>query len=212
MDDALLHHNLIEIREHVVYARQIRHLHLEAEGFGNVYDRDVYLIRSAQEWALVLLISRPELAKHGLLRPLVRFSLRFLLALTLSATVFRVSTTALAGLANSHAWIYSHNLVIDVLFGTDQPLLDALYDFLALHLILQVLLEDQLAVAFAVEREVSRSFHVVLIDHTKLSGNAVALINVQYAGWLSEGRRLAGLGYAHKWRGLARVLHRIIPA
>ena len=142
----------------------------------------------------------------------MRLRLRFLLTLTLRATVFRVSTTAFAGLTNSHAWIYSHYLVVNVLFGTDQPLLDALDDFLALHLILQVLLEDQLAVAFAVEREVSRSLHVVLIDHAKLSGNAVALINVQYAGWLSEGRRLASLGYAHEWRGLTRILDRIIPA
>ena len=44
LNDALLHDNLIEVGQHVVYARQIRHHHLEAERFGNVDDRDVDLV------------------------------------------------------------------------------------------------------------------------------------------------------------------------
>jgi len=42
--DALLHDDLVEVGEHVVYTRQIRHHHFESERLGNVYDRDVDLV------------------------------------------------------------------------------------------------------------------------------------------------------------------------
>ncbi len=44
IDYAFLHHNLVEIRQHVVYASQCRHLHLETNRLGDVADGDMNLI------------------------------------------------------------------------------------------------------------------------------------------------------------------------
>lgn len=44
LNDALLHHYLVEVRQHVVDTRQVRHHHLEAEGFGHVDDGNVDLV------------------------------------------------------------------------------------------------------------------------------------------------------------------------
>lgn len=44
IDYAFLHHDLVEIRQHVVYASQCRHLHLETNGLGDVADRDMNLV------------------------------------------------------------------------------------------------------------------------------------------------------------------------
>ena len=136
LDDSFLHHNLIEIGKHVVNASKIWHEHFETERFGNVHDWNVYLIWSAQERTLVLLITSPERAEDRLLRTFMRLWLHFLLTATLSATAFRVSAATLAALAYSHARIYSNNFIVNVFFGTNEPLLDTLNDFLALHLIL----------------------------------------------------------------------------
>ena len=59
LNDALLHHYLVEVRQHVVDTRQVRHHHLEAEGFGHVDDGDVDLVGPPKVGTFVLLVALP---------------------------------------------------------------------------------------------------------------------------------------------------------
>lgn len=59
--------------------------------------------------------------------------------------------------------------------------------------------------ALTIEREVRCSIDIVLIDATKLSGHAITFVNVQYARWLTERRRLI-LRHTQKRRGLACIV------
>ena len=57
LDDALLHHNLVEVSEHVVNGGQVRHQHFESERFGDVYDGDMNLVWPPQVGSLIVFVS-----------------------------------------------------------------------------------------------------------------------------------------------------------
>ena len=57
LDQALLHHYLVEVGQHVVNAGQVRHQHFESKRLGDIDNWNVDLVGSAQVRAFVPLIS-----------------------------------------------------------------------------------------------------------------------------------------------------------
>ena len=57
LDEALLHHDLVEVRKHIVNGGQVRHQHFESERFGDVHDRDMNLVWSPQVRSLMMFVS-----------------------------------------------------------------------------------------------------------------------------------------------------------
>ena len=57
LDKALLHHDLVEVREHIVNGRQVRHQHFESERFCDVHDRDMNLVWPPQVRSLMMFVS-----------------------------------------------------------------------------------------------------------------------------------------------------------
>ena len=57
LDKAFLHHDLVEVREHIVNGRQVRHQHFESERFGHVHDRDMNLVWPPQVRSLMMFVS-----------------------------------------------------------------------------------------------------------------------------------------------------------
>ena len=57
LDEALLHHDLVEVREHIINGGQVRHQHFESERFGDVHDRDMNLVWSPQVRSLMMFVS-----------------------------------------------------------------------------------------------------------------------------------------------------------
>ena len=76
-----------------------------------------------------------------------------------------------------------------------------------MNLVLEVVLEDKLAVALAIQLEVGDLLDILLINDAKLSRNSVilALVNVQYVGGLAVRIPLV-LRQSHKWSRLTTVL------
>ena len=94
--------------------------------------------------------------------------------------------TGLRNVALRDSRFHSDDFIVDVVLRSDQSLLYALDDLLSLNLILQVVLEDEFAVALAIQFEVGDLFHVLLINDAQLARYSVilALVNVQYVGGL----------------------------
>ena len=52
-----MHHNLVEVSEHVVNGGQVRHQHFESERFGDVNDGDMNLVWPPQVGSLIVFVS-----------------------------------------------------------------------------------------------------------------------------------------------------------
>ena len=80
-------------------------------------------------------------------------------------------------------------------------------DFLSLNLVFQVVLEDEFAMALAIQLEVGDLLDILLINDAKLARYSVilALVNIQYVGGLPV-RITFVLRQSHKWSGLTTVL------
>ena len=128
--------------------------------------------------------------------------LRYLAVCRLPALRVRA---ALGGSTVRDTRLQSDYLTEDVILSSDQTLLYALYDFLPLDLILEVLLEDELAMALSIQFEVSGLLNVLLVDTAKLACHIVPLINVQYVLGLPVSVRPSTFRHAHKGCRLGRV-------
>ena len=73
-------------------------------------------------------------------------------------------------------WVSADDFTINVVFGSYKPLLDAFDGFLALQLVLQVLLKNELSVTLTVQFEVGGSFDELLVDETKLASHVALLV------------------------------------
>ena len=79
LNDALLHHDLVKVRQHVVDARQVRHHHLEAQRFRYVDDWYMNLVGAPKVRSFVLFVALSQQTQDGLLASLVRLRLHLLL-------------------------------------------------------------------------------------------------------------------------------------
>lgn len=71
LNQTLLHHDLVEVGQHVVNTRQVWHVHFESERFGNIYNWAVNVIGPAQVGTLISLVTASQGAQDRLLGPLV---------------------------------------------------------------------------------------------------------------------------------------------
>ena len=63
LDEALLHDDLVEVRQHVVDARQIGHQHFEAKRLGHIDQRNVDCIRSAKKRTFLAFVPASQRAQ-----------------------------------------------------------------------------------------------------------------------------------------------------
>ena len=80
----------------------------------------------------------------------------------------------------SDAWLQAYDLVVNILLGSDQTLLNTFDNLFSLDLELKVLRKHLLPVALTVQLEVSGPLDELLVDHSKLASCVVLLVNVQY--------------------------------
>lgn len=113
LDQALLHHNLIEVGQHIVDTGQVRHKHFESKRLGDIHDWNVNLVGSAQVWAFVALVSTTQGAQNRFLRPLVSLP---------SVSIDDFATLRAARLRNvalSDSRFHSDNFIVDVVLRSD---------------------------------------------------------------------------------------------
>lgn len=206
LNNTLLHDDLVEIRQHVVDTGQIRHEHLKANRLGHVAKRSVELVWSSQVGTFVLFVPSSQSGQNRLLR-----SLMLLLFLSrpwhvrLSASRLAVRTIPFWTVRVLASWLTLHNLVKDMIFGSDQSLLNTFDHLFTLDLISEIMFENQVAMALAVQFKVAVPFNVLLVDHSQLAGHAVVCVNVQYMRRLPMGISSLVFGNSQERSRLTRV-------
>ena len=128
VDDTLLNHDLVEVCHHIIDASQVDHLHIETHGLVHIYHLYMHRVRTPQVWPFLFFVSSPDAVKHLFLCPL------FLWFTVLFAYVLLTIVCLLACFCAFclEAWLCLNDLVVDVVFGADEPLLNALDDLLPL--------------------------------------------------------------------------------
>lgn len=56
LDETFLHHDLVEVREHIVNRGQVRHQHFESERLGDIHDGDMNLVWPPQVRPLMMFV------------------------------------------------------------------------------------------------------------------------------------------------------------
>lgn len=64
LDEALLHDNLVKVSQHVVDARQIRHMHFESKRLGDIDDGDVNGVWSTKIGTFLSFVPSSYRAQH----------------------------------------------------------------------------------------------------------------------------------------------------
>ena len=108
-----MHHNLIEVGQHIVDTGQVWHQHFESKRLGDIHDWNVNLVGSAQVWAFVALVSAAQGAQNRFLCPLVSLP---------SVSIDNFATlraTRLRDVAPSDSRLHSDNFIVDMVLRSD---------------------------------------------------------------------------------------------